>query len=466
MGMARVLVVDDDPAIRKIVADRVKALGHEVQTAENGKVAVEKAEAFAPHLVLTDMKMPLLDGFGVLAAMRARRPPPEVVMFTAHGNIEVAVQAVRQGASDFLAKPFEGAHLDHVVERALERAGLKRRIERLETELSARHTLVHGASAGMQRVLALAERAAASEATVLLLGESGTGKEVLARHIHALSGRASGPFVAVNCATLSAELLESELFGHDKGAFTGATRDKPGRIELAAGGTLFLDEIGELAANVQAKLLRVLQEREFERVGGTRTLSADVRVIAATHRDLRQAIADGRFREDLFYRLNVVSLVLPALRDRREDLPALLEHALERACREAGRRPMTVSPAALELLSRYDWPGNVRELGNVVERAVVLSPADSIEVDDLPEEIRELAGAPAEASPSAPGAAAAAPATQDGEPLPYNEAVAAAKRRIVLDALARTDGHQTRAAELLGLRQPYLSRLMKNLGIR
>jgi two-component system, NtrC family, response regulator len=347
------------------------------------------------------------------------------------------------------------------VARTLDAARLRRRVVQLQTELSERHSLVVGRSEAMQKAVRTAERAAPSPATVLLLGESGSGKEVLARYVHQRSARATGPFVALNCATLSGELLASELFGHERGAFTGAVRDKPGRLEQAAGGTLFLDEIGELSAELQAKLLRVLQEREFERVGGTRLLRADVRVIAATHRNLAQAIADGSFREDLYYRLNVVSIRVPPLRERAEDVPVLIDHFLAKHAAEAGRPRLGFSDPARALLSRYDWPGNVRELSNAVERCVVLAESDKIEVSDLPEEVRDGARATASGPPAASTASEVELAG-----LGYHEAVVEAKRRIIAAALAQTGNHQTRAAELLGLGQPYLARLMKNLGMK
>jgi len=460
MAAARVLVVDDDPAIRKIIADRVRAQGHEVEVAVDGEAALEAVQRFDPELVLLDMKMPKMDGFEVLEALRRSESPPAVVMITAHGNIERAVRAIQLGAADFIAKPFEAAHLDHVVSRVLQAAGLRQRLDLLQTQLSDRHTLVRGSSKAMKDALGIAGRAAASNATVLLLGESGSGKEVMARHIHQQSPRAEGPFIALNCATLAGELLESELFGHEKGAFTGAHKSKPGSIELAEDGTLFLDEVGELGGGVQAKLLRVLQERQFQRVGGTKTLDADIRIIAATNRDLRKATEDGSFREDLYYRLNVVSVRLPPLRDRPDDLQALVEHALVRYCGELGRAPLTISEEAWRLLRAYAWPGNVRELNNVIERAAVLAPDAQIEVDDLPEELRELA-LPAERDTTGVHAIP----SSDSEVRPYRDAVLEAKRTIIRRALDRTDGHQTQAAELLGVRQPYLARLIKNLGV-
>jgi DNA-binding NtrC family response regulator len=460
MTSARVLVVDDDPAIRKIIADRMRAHGHEVEMAADGDAALEAVASFEPELMLLDMKMPKKDGFEVLAAVRRADSPPDVVMITAHGNIERAVRAIQMGASDFIAKPFEAAHLDHVVSRVLQAAGLRQRVLALQSQLSDRHTLVRGASKAMQEALGLADRAAASNATVLLLGESGTGKEVMARYIHRQSPRAEGAFIALNCATLAGDLLESELFGHEKGAFTGAHKAKPGSIEQAEGGTLFLDEVGELGAGAQAKLLRVLQERQFQRVGGTKTLDADIRIVAATNRDLRREAENGNFREDLYYRFNVVSIRLPPLRDRAEDLGPLVEHALARYTADLGRDPLSISDDAWSLLRAYPWPGNVRELNNVIERAVVLAPDQRIEADDLPEELREIQ------PPSDAEVSTIRPIPSEyAEIRPYRDAVLDAKRAIIRRALHETDGHQTKAAELLGVRQPYLARLIKNLGV-
>ena len=461
---ARILVVDDDRAIRKIIRDRFKALGHELEVAEGGGEALAKVDSFAPTLMLLDLRMPDLDGFGVLRALAEKPQRPDVIMLTAHGTIEAAVQAVQLGATDFIQKPFDTAHLELVVARTLASARLRQQVQALQTELSGRHTLVAGEAEAMRRVVHTATRVAPSEATVLLLGESGSGKEVVARYIHQKSARADGPFVALNCATLSGELLASELFGHQKGAFTGAVKDKPGRLEQAAGGTLFLDEIGELSADLQAKLLRVLQEREFERVGGTRMLRADVRVIAATHRDLAEAMRTGAFREDLYYRLNVVSVRVPPLRERREDLPGLIAHFLSRHGNEAGRPRLSLSEGAQRALLAYDWPGNVRELSNAIERCVVLAEGDTIEVGDLPEEVRDATGArKSTAQASDP---ASDPSGFDFTGLGYHDAVTEAKRQIIAGALTETGNHQTRAAELLGLTQPYLARLMKNLGMK
>ncbi len=449
---ARLLVVDDDAAIRKILRDRFRALGHSVDVAADGKEALALVDKQGADLLLLDLQMPTMDGFAVLEALVGRPDAPAVVVITAHGSIEAAVRAVRAGAADFITKPFEAPHVEHVVAGVLDKMGLRRKVESLETEISDRHHLILGTSRAMAEAFEVATRAALSDVTILLRGESGTGKEVLARAVHRASKRRDGLFCAINCAALSADLLESELFGHEKGAFTGAVRSKPGRLELASGGTLFLDEIGELAPALQAKFLRVLQEREFERVGGTRTLKADVRLIAATNRELPAEIAAGRFREDLYYRLNVVSVRLPPLRDRREDVPALLDHFVARFAAGAGRPDLRFSAEARELLAAYTWTGNVRELANMVERAVVLATGDVMGLEVLPEEIVERLS-----SPVGSGAR---------EVPRFHEGVADAKRSLIRAALQKTGGHQTRAAELLGLTQPYLARLMKNLGLR
>lgn len=453
-----ILLVDDDRALRRIIGDRLRSVGYDVEVACSGEEALRLLESFEPALMLLDLRMPNMDGFGVLERLSTHARRPEVVVITAHGSIESAVRAVQLGAADFVPKPFEPAHLEHVVARVLSARRLKSQVEILQTELSARHTFVSGQSAAMLQASKLAQKAAKSSASILLLGESGSGKEVLARLIHAQSPRAEGPFVAVNCATLSAEMLHSELFGHERGAFTGATQNKVGRLEQAQGGTLFLDEIGEFAVDLQAKLLRAIQEREFERLGGTRTIKADVRILAATHRDLRQAIREGSFREDLYYRLNVVSIAVPPLRERQEDLPALLAHFLQRFANEAGRPGLSLSDRAKSRLLAYPWPGNVREVSNVMERAVVLADGASVELEDLPDEIA--------VQPRRQNTLL----SQDEVPLEdaamgFHEAVAEAKRRILSQALERCNGHQTRASALLGLTQPYMSRLLKTLGV-
>jgi Nif-specific regulatory protein len=354
---------------------------------------------------------------------------------------------------------------------ALERSRAVARIQNanaaLQEDADERYGLVAGESRGMQEVVETARTAAAARSTVLLLGESGVGKEVLARSIHRWSPRASGPFVAVNCVALTPELLESELFGHERGAFTGAVAQKKGKFELADGGTIFLDEIGDLAGNLQAKLLRVLQEREFQRVGGTKDVRCDVRVIAATNRDLHAAIRDGSFREDLYYRLNVVSVTIPPLRERSEELATLVDFFLERYRRETNRPPLRLSDAALELLRRYRWPGNVRELENAIERAVVLSSEDLLEERMFPPEIRE--GAPGPRGERSASGASGSSGDGDGEidaALALGDAVDLFKQARIRQALDATGGNQTRAAEQLGMRQSNLSRLMRSLGMK
>jgi Nif-specific regulatory protein len=366
------------------------------------------------------------------------------------------IEAINHTTSGFsqedleLLKAFAGLGAI-ALERASAFADMRDANEALRQTVDDRYRLVVGESAIMRDVVATAERASASSATLLLLGESGTGKEVLARAVHGWSPRADQAFTAVNCAALSRELLESELFGHEKGAFTGATTAKKGRFELANKGTLFLDEIGEVPADMQVKLLRVLQEREFQRVGGTRDIHTDVRIIAATNRDLKEAMKRGEFREDLYYRLAVVTIALPPLRARPEDVPVLAGGLLERACREMNREPLEISPGALERLCAYAWPGNVRELSNVIERAVVLAPGPRIVEADLPPELHG-------------GAETAGMDTAIGD-LPFSNAVEEFKRATIRRALADAEGNQTRAAETLGMRQPNLSRLIKSLGI-
>jgi DNA-binding NtrC family response regulator len=350
---------------------------------------------------------------------------------------------MKAGAYDFITKPFEADHIALTVQRALERERLKRDVALLSAAVGEQYRQVVGQSAKMKAALEVAQKAARSKATVLLLGESGTGKELFARAIHDWSERRSQPFVAINCVALSKELLESELFGHEKGAFTGAHQLKKGKLEVAQGGTVFLDEIGDLAPELQAKLLRFLQEREFERVGGTHPIRADVRVIAATNRDLEDAVQAGRFRNDLYYRLNVVPLTLPPLRERKEDIPALAHFFLQRFTAEA-KKPFTdLTPEAQERLCAYGWPGNVRELANVMERAVVLGPGPQVTLHDLPPRVVAAAPQPADAGSA------------------YHTAVATYKRELILQALTQTRSNHAAAARALGLSRPYFQRLLK-----
>jgi DNA-binding NtrC family response regulator len=406
-------------------------------------------------LLLLDLEMPRMDGFSVLDSLQTRAAPPLVVVITAHGDMAKAVRARRAGAYDFIAKPFDAATIQLVVRRALETRGLKSQVRSLRKELGRKHLWVRGSDPAMARIAETVERVAPSNATVLLLGETGTGKEVIARALHSGSTRGEHPFVAVNCALLKGELLESELFGHEKGAFTGADRARPGRVEAARGGTLFLDEIGDLPQPLQAKLLRLLQEKEYERLGSDVTRRADIRLVAATHRDLAADIRAGAFREDLYYRLKVISIRIPPLRERPGDILGLAEWLLAKHAAESNRPQPTLDEQVKKALQRYAWPGNVRELSNVMERCVLLA-GDTVGLCDLPEELMGNATPPA----------AAVTQSEELFGLSYSDAVTAARRLIVLRAIEEAGGHQTRAAERLGVTQPYLSRLVKQLAIR
>ena len=442
-----ILVADDDADIRDILRDTLISLGARTVTVSNGEECLDRVEADAPDLVLLDIEMPVKHGLDVLKEIRRKRFDTTVIMITAYGTIDRAVQAMKEGAFDFITKPFELDHLVLVVEKALERERLKRGLERFTEEVSERYRLVGGESPKMRLAIETARKAAMSKSTVLLLGESGTGKEVFARSIHEWSERKREPFIAINCVGLSKDLLESELFGHEKGAFTGAHQLKKGKIELADGGTLFLDEVGDISTEVQTKLLRFLQEREFERVGGAQQIRVDVRVIAATNRDLTSAMREGRFREDLYYRLNVIPIALPPLRERREDIPVLAKYFLRRTAAETKKNLAGISQDAEAMFIAYEWPGNVRELANVIERAVVLGQGSEISVHDLPSSTVGLAE------------------KNDCASLSYRGALEMAKRDVVLRALAQTDGNRAAAARLLGLHKTHLLNLIKSLRI-
>jgi DNA-binding NtrC family response regulator len=384
--MATLLVVDDERKIRELLATHLGRLGHRVLLAPDGLEALRLADAEPVDLVLSDVRMAGLDGMALLRELRGRHPEAVVILMTAYGTISGAVEAMREGAFHYLVKPFGLDEATLLVERGLELRALRRDNRMLRTALGA-PPLLESRNPAMRRALETARQAAASDTTLLLLGESGTGKNMLARAIHAWSPRRAGPFVTIPCTTLAEHLLESELFGHVKGAFTGAWKDKPGRIEAADGGTLFLDEIGELAPELQAKLLRFLEERRFERVGDARTREVDARLVAATNRDLEAEVGARRFRADLFYRLAVIPLRLPPLRERPEDLPALVDHLLDGLAARLGRPRPTLEPAARTALAAYAWPGNVRELANALERALVLSRGDSLAAESLPDAV-------------------------------------------------------------------------------
>ena len=397
--MGAILVTDDEANIRNHLASYLRSQGHDVEVAADGLEALAALGRRAFDVVFSDVRMARMDGMALLGEIGRRSPETTVVLMTAYATVAQAVEAIRGGAYDYLVKPFGLDQIDLVLSRVLELQKLRRENSRLR-RAAGEALILTSASPAMQQALATAERAAASDAVVLLTGESGTGKTVLARQIHAWSRRAAGPFVTIACTTLADHLLESELFGHVRGAFTGAVKDKAGRVEAAAGGTLFFDEVGELPLELQAKLLRFLEERAFERVGSTKTSTVDARVIAATNRTLEAEVAAGRFREDLFFRLNVVGIRLPALRERPEDLDAFIDHVLASLAARDHRRALQLTRTARAALHAYQWPGNLRELANALERAAVLARGDVIDTDDLSD--RLLATTSGTASEEAP----------------------------------------------------------------
>ena len=454
---ARILVVDDDQDILSALKKRLIWMGHEVLTAEDGEQALRLATEESPDLMLLDIALPVLSGLDILKKLAEKRSGispqsvPEVIVITAFGTIDRAVEAIRLGACDFLTKPFEPGHLSIVIEKAMAQMALTRQIGLLQAEVGGRYEHVVGQGPRMVEVLETARRAAGSSATVLLLGETGTGKEVIARALHRWSPRAAKPFVVVNCAALPESLLENELFGHEKGAYTGAVRREPGKIESAEGGTVFFDEIGDMPVGLQTRLLRLLQDQEFYRIGGTQPIRTDVRFVAATNKDLKEAIQEGLFRQDLFYRLNVISLTLPPLRKRPEDLPALVDHFVRRHGIAMGRRTFSVSQGALELLRDYHWPGNVRELENVLVRAIALCPDDSIEPEHLGITVQRKL--PVEAG------------FVEDDCLNYHAVMEQYSRKVIEEGLRRAGWNQTKAAELLGLQRTYLTRLIRQRGV-
>ncbi len=380
--MAKILVVDDEATIRDALLQLFEYEGHEVALASGGEEALGLLEETDPQVVFLDVKMEGMDGLEALRSLRDRDPRLEVVMISGHGTIETAVEATRRGAFDFLEKPLDTDRLLVTLRNVLEKRGLADSVEALRTKVESRHAIV-GGSFQIRRLLERVERVAPTDARVLISGENGTGKELVARAVHRLSRRSEGPFVEVNCAAIPSELIESELFGHVKGSFTGAVQDRSGKFQQADGGTLFLDEVGDMSARAQAKVLRVLEEGVVTRVGDDRSASVDVRVVSATNKDLEGAIQEGQFREDLFYRLNVVPIHVPPLRERREDIPMLVQHFTQRMAEEEGLPPKSFEPDALERLVSLEWPGNVRELRNTVERLLILSAHDGITREDV-----------------------------------------------------------------------------------
>ena len=450
MEPLRIVVVDDEPAQRELIGGFLAKQGHEVFPAASGAEALAHVKDRQVDLVLSDCRMPGMSGPELLLGIKAVNPEVPLILMTAYGTVETAVQAMKDGAADYLTKPLDLEELLLRLARVAEQSRLRSEVRDLQARLVERHRLegIIGESGRMQEVLALAKRVAPSNATVLIRGESGTGKELIARAIHFNSPRAGGPLVNLNCAALPEQLLESELFGHEKGAFTGAVAQRKGRFEQADGGSIFLDEIGDLSPTLQVKLLRVLQERQFERVGGNRTLTVDVRVLAATHRDLERAMREGTFRDDLYYRLNVVTIQIPPLRERREDISLLLDHFLRKFAAKNRRDVTGLTAAARDALLKYDYPGNVRELENIVERAILLCRGRVIDLEDLPATVR-------------PGQRSA------GEPLPKDlpGVLADIERQAIESALDRSGGVQTQAAAALGISERVLRYKMKKYGL-
>jgi len=448
MSCEKILIIDDDPQIRMLLCDRLKMSGYRVVQAENGIQGLDMIIKENPDLVLLDLMMPEMDGIEVLDRITRDYPDLVVVILTAFGTIEKAIEAMKLGAYDFLPKPCKPDHILLVVNKALERKGLWEENQYLRKEIESQYHMFIGESTEMKDVMEMAHRVAPGKTTILVGGESGTGKQLLSRAIHTMSDRKDKPFVQVNCTTLSEQLLESDLFGHEKGAFTGAHQMKKGRVEMAHGGTLFLDEIGDLTPSIQAKLLHFLEQNEFERVGGMKPLKVDVRVIVATNKDLVREVKEGNFREDLYFRLNVVSLILPPLRKRVNDITLLAHYFLNRFNRVLQKKVKTIDPAALDKMKNYHWPGNIRELENAIERAVVLAPEQVITPDLLPLQLN-----------------------QESEDslivgLQMDEAILKFKHEFITRTLQFTNYNQTEAAKLLDIQRTYLNRLIKELKIK
>jgi two-component system NtrC family response regulator len=450
MKKSSILLIDDDDSLRRVMEFSLTEAGHTVRTAANGEDGLRLFDKDPFDAVITDITMPGMSGMDVLAKVRQRDAHIPVIVITAYGTIESAVEAMKQGAFDYITKPVSRDELRLTLEKAIRMRRLEKENVELRAEVTDRYRFesIIGSSEKMKEVLDLAGRVAASDASLLITGESGTGKELLAKGVHFNSQRADGPFVAVNCAAIPDSLIESELFGHVRGAFTGAVKDKEGKFELADGGTLFLDEIGDLRIDLQAKILRALQEREVDRVGGGKPVSVDVRVIAATNKDIERAVKEGAFREDLYYRLNVITLFIPPLRERKEDIPLLASHFLKKFNKDIDVR---VDAGALSLLTAYGWPGNVRELENVIERASVLKRGALITLDELPEKLKKEKPGVEDIILNLP---------EQGISLEDLE------KSLIIKALDKHKGNQTRAAEYLGITRPTLIYRMEKFGLK
>ena len=448
-----ILVIDDEAAQRDVLTGYLKKKGYQIFAASSGKEGIEITKNEPVDIILSDFKMPELNGIEVLEQVKKMNPEISFVIVTAYGTVENAVKAMRLGAFDYISKPVDLDELDLMIERIIEHKNLKSENQLLKTQLQEKYKIssIVSQSQKMEEVINVAARVADSKATVLITGENGTGKEVLAKAIHYMSSRKEKPFIAVNVPALTETLLESELFGHDKGAFTGADKMKKGRFEIANGGTLSLDEVGDIPQSIQVKLLRVLQEHQFERVGGTEKIEVDVRIIAATNKELEQKIKDGTFREDLYYRLNVVSIKIPPLRERKEDILPMIESFIEKYRKENNKEKLEVSKEVVDTLMKYNYPGNVRELENIIERAVVLTRSKVITLNDIPMNIK---GFKEEKSIGS---------LDEGT---LTEQVEALEKQLIFDALQQSGGNQTKAGKLLGLTERNLRYKLKKYNIK
>ncbi len=448
-----ILIVDDEDAQRSILKGYLEKKGYKIYSASSGTEGIKTVQNNLIDIVLSDFKMPDKTGLEVLEDVKKINPETSFVILTAYGTIEDAVKAMRLGAFDYISKPVDLDELDLMIERIIEHNNLKSEIQILKNQLKEKFKIDSfiSHSAKMEEVLSVAARAADSKATILITGESGTGKEVLAKSIHYVSPRKEKPFIAVNIPALPETLLESELFGHEKGAFTGADKAKKGRFELADGGTIFLDEIGDIPINLQVKLLRVLQEHQIERVGSSENINIDVRIMAATHQNLEEKIKDGSFREDLYYRLNIVSLHIPPLRERREDILPLIDYFIEKYAKENNRNKLTLSKEAVDSLIKYNFPGNVRELENIIERAVVLCRSEAITLNDLPNVVKGFKGEKE------------IPQIETGSLIDQVEEL---EKKLIFDALSSANGNQSQAGRILGLTERNLRYKMQKYGIK
>ncbi|MFA5073251.1 MAG: sigma-54 dependent transcriptional regulator [Nitrospirota bacterium] len=467
--MQRVLVIDDDETVRDVLQSFLSGKGFEVTLAPDGQTGIDLVRENSFDLILTDLVMPGIGGIDILKQLSESNIKIPVLVITAFATVQNAVEAMKLGAFDYVTKPFNLDEIMIVINKALNLSKLQKENVMLKMQLQKKYHYegLVGDSPHMQQVYELIEKIADTDSTVMILGESGTGKELIAKTIHYNSSRSQNPFVPLNCAAIPKDLLESELFGHEKGAFTGAINTRIGRFELAQNGTLFLDEVGELDPSLQVKLLRVLQEREFERVGGIKTIKINVRILAATNKDLDKATQEGKFREDLFYRLNVIPLTLPPLRKRTEDIPLLIDHFIREFTRKRKREPFTFSKEAMNCLLSYSWPGNIRELENLIERLTILVAHKIIHSSDLPEKFQQAApcrqedGAETAPFSLAPGKSRDIPASG----IDLGAAINEMEKDLILKALGKSGGVKSKAAELLGLNRTTLLERMKKMGI-